>query len=56
MDKIDYTKLNDRIVQQVYRYAFLDETEYRALIEAKIARTQALIDARVAVARTRTER
>lgn len=44
---IDYTKLNDRIVQQAYDVssAFLTETQVRKLFQNKIDRATAMIRA-----------
>lgn len=44
---IDYTKLNERIVQQAwdYRTAFLDQTQVRKLFQNKIDRAAAMIRA-----------
>ena len=46
MSNINYDKLNDTIVNQAYRYAGLTKDQVAALYEAKIARAQALLEAR----------
>ena len=46
MSNINYDKLNDKIVEQAYRYAGLTADQVAALYEAKVARAQALYQAR----------
>jgi len=45
MSNIDYDKLNDKIVEQAYRYSGLTADQVAALYEAKVARAKALYQA-----------
>lgn len=49
MSNINYEKLNDKIVEQSYRYSGLTADQVAALYEAKVARAQALYQARTQV-------
>ena len=54
MSDINYDKLNDTIVRQAYSYAGLTTAQVAELYTAKIARAQALLEARVLVAKTKS--
>ena len=49
MSNIDYTKLNDTIVKQAYKYSGLTADQVAALYEAKVERARALLAARMVV-------
>ena len=51
MSNINYEKLNDKIVEQSYRYSGLTADQVAALYEAKVERARALLEARTAVYR-----
>ena len=51
---IDYTKLNERIVQQAHD-ATLTPDQINNLFQAKVARAQAMIEARAQVEQSRSE-
>ena len=53
-NKIDYTKLNDKIVHQAY--TSYDKEEFHRLIEEKFERAKALHEANEAFARGRKYR
>lgn len=46
MKKIDYTKLNERIVAQAYTSSGLTPKQVTELYAAKVARAEALVKAR----------
>ena len=54
MSNIDYTKLNNKIVKQAYKHAGLTSDQVAELYNAKIARAQALLEARVLVAKAKS--
>ena len=49
MSDINYTKLNDTIVKQAYKYSGLTADQVAALYAAKVERAQALLAARIQV-------
>ena len=46
MGNINYDKLNDKIVEQAYRYAGLTNDQVAALYKAKVERARAMLEAR----------
>jgi hypothetical protein len=51
MSDINYEKLNDKIVEQAYRYSGLTADQVADLYTAKVARAQAMLAARSQVYR-----
>ena len=51
MSDINYNKLNDKIVEQAYRYSGLTADQVAALYAAKVERARALLEARTAIYR-----
>ena len=51
-NNIDYSKLNDRIVKQAYTASGIKPADLGKIYEAKVARAQAMIEARAMAAKT----
>ena len=49
MSNINYTKLNDKIVEQAYKHSGLTADQVAALYTAKLERAKALLAARLIV-------